>query len=200
MESSFGTHAENSASSKPPSSTSYRGGASRRDADVDRAMRERRVYVVATTRQETQHALEWAEMLASSRQSTLTVVVPVPAQLQVSSGRAHAYSIPVDDPEHPDPGLGVAEVRALVGATTSALTMVATTGFTASHLASVLPTHATVVLCGPMHRFIETREQRVARELAKRQFDVVFLPYRDALAQRDDVGCETDMIRQLRCA
>jgi hypothetical protein len=43
----------------------------------------------------------------------------------------------------------------------------------------VLPRAATVVVAGPLHHFLETPEQRLARKLAAMGYDVIFLPCPD---------------------
>jgi hypothetical protein len=46
-------------------------------------------------------------------------------------------------------------------------------------LARMLPPAASVVLAGPIRHFVETPEQRLARTLTTRGYDVIFLPSRD---------------------
>ena len=72
-------------------------------------------------------------------------------------------------------------------------------GMDAGHVATLVPPGATVVVCGPMHRFLETAEQRVARELAAQPYNVVFLPYAAQSPRLDPVYRETELMRHLVC-
>jgi len=132
------------------------------------------IYVLATTLEETEHALALAQGLTKATHDRFAVIVPLPERITVSSARAHVSGVAVEDAEHPDPALTVADVRALIDRFDPSSQILVTRGVDAANLRPVLPPGATVVICGPMHRFFETPEQRVARQLSNRGFDVVF--------------------------
>jgi hypothetical protein len=104
-------------------------------------------------------------------------IVAPEEHVTVSSGRAHVHGLPMEDLD-PYPRASAAAVRELLGARRPGDIIVAP-GSSARDVAAVLPRGATVVICGAFHRFIETDEQCLARELTKRGFDVVFLPRGD---------------------
>jgi hypothetical protein len=116
-------------------------------------VQDHRVFVIATTADETRHALT------------------------VSSARAGVHDLPVDDLSVPDPELSDGVVRRLADRLDIHPTITVISGWSLQRLLSVLPSGATVVICGSMNHFVETPEQKIARELSRRQFDVVFLPY-----------------------
>jgi hypothetical protein len=160
-------------------------------------VRQHCVFALATSRWETRRAIEVAQRLAAAAGSDLAIVVPLPEQLSVSSARANVYDVAVDDAEHPDPKLSVALVHELTRALPARPQMIVMRGFAARHLASVVPAGATVVICGPMHRLLETPEQRLARQLAKQKFDVVFLPSEVDSCQSRESRQETEEPCQL---
>jgi hypothetical protein len=70
-------------------------------------------------------------------------------------------------------------VRQLVTSGHRVADVVVTEASDARGFAQVLPASAAVVLAGPIHHFVETQEQRLARRLATMGYDVVFLPCPD---------------------
>jgi hypothetical protein len=72
-----------------------------------------RVFVIATTGDETRHALAVGQALAAGAKADLSVVVPVPERVTVSSARAGVHDLPVDDLSRPDPELSHGAVRRL---------------------------------------------------------------------------------------
>jgi hypothetical protein len=70
-------------------------------------------------------------------------------------------------------------VRNLVAGEHRRADVVVTEARDARGFAHVLPPSATVILAGPIHHFVETQEQRLARKLATMGFEVIFLPCPD---------------------
>jgi hypothetical protein len=155
------------------------------------------VYVIATTLDAMRQTLEFGQRLAAAEHADLAVIVPLPERVTVSSARAHVRDVPVEDADHPDPELTVPAVRALAGRFALNPEIRATTGLDAPKMASILPPGATIVVCGRAHRFLETPEQRVARYLSQRQFDVVFLPKTSRVDGERGLFCETELMRRL---
>jgi hypothetical protein len=140
---------------------------------------QRGVFVIATTVRATQHALDVARTLAHGQGQDVTVLVSSPEHATITSARAHVYHLPVEFPEPPDRATEDA-VRHLVADEDRNAVVRVTDARDARSFAKALPPSATVVLAGPIHRFVETREQRLARELNAFGYDVVFLPCRPA--------------------
>jgi hypothetical protein len=67
-------------------------------------------------------------------------------------------------------------VRDLIACRYSGVAMTVTGANAMRDVVAALPSAASVVLAGPIHRFIESDEQRLARTLANLGFDVTFLP------------------------
>jgi hypothetical protein len=134
------------------------------------------VYVVATTEPETRHAVDVARILAHGAHRDLTVIVSPPQRLTVSSARAHVHEMPVEDLD-PRPPMTPEEVRGLLRSARVAATVLEASWRTAAELASFIPAGSTIVLCGPCGRFWPSLAQRLARQLSRLQFRVVFLPY-----------------------
>lgn len=160
-------------------------------------MQDDRVFVVATTADETRHALDMAQMLAAGAHVDLSLIVPVPNRVTVSSARAGVHDEPVDDAAHPDPRLSESVVRALADHMDLHPRVTVVPGWSVDRLIAVMPPGATVVICGGLNRLLETPEQRIARELSRRNFDVVFLPYVAPEDDRQRIFHESDMIRHL---
>jgi hypothetical protein len=136
------------------------------------------VYVVATRIYATSHALDVAGALAREQGKSVTVLVSAPQRFTISSVRAGVYNLPVHFPEVP--GRATAEaVRNLVAGEHRLADVVVTEARDARGFAHVLPPSATVILAGPIHHFVETQEQRLARKLSTMGFDVIFLPCPD---------------------
>ena len=162
-------------------------------------MEDDRVFVIATTVDGTRHALEVAQTLAVGAHADLSVVVPLPERVTVSSARAGVHELPVDDLAHPDGELSDCVVRALVERMDLHPKITVMNGWSLQRLLGVLPSGATVVICGSMNHFIETPEQKIARELSRRQFDVVFLPYLPPPNDGIRASMETEIMRRLIC-
>jgi hypothetical protein len=136
------------------------------------------VYVVATRVHATSHALDVAGSLAREQGKTVTVLVSAPQHLTITSARAGVYNLPVQLPEVP--GRATAEaVRNLVASEHRLADVVITEARDARGFAQVLPPSAAVVVAGPIHHFVETHEQRLARKLATMGYNVIFLPCPD---------------------
>jgi hypothetical protein len=136
------------------------------------------VYVVATRIHATSHALDVAGVLAREQGKSVTVLVSAPRRFTITSARAGVYNLPVQFPEVP--GMATAEgVRNLVAGEHRRADVVVTEARDARGFAHVLPPSATVILAGPIHHFVETQEQRLARKLATLGFEVIFLPCPD---------------------
>ncbi len=134
------------------------------------------VYVVATTLAATAHALDVARALASEARKPVTVLVSRPRRLMLNSSIAHAYNLQVEDVEARDRAT-IDEIRGLVlSEANPAISVVETDAHRAAEFAHVLPRGATVVLAGPIHHFLETHEQVLARKLTKLGYETVFLP------------------------
>lgn len=136
------------------------------------------VYVVATRVHATSHALDVAGALAREHGQTVTVLVSAPQRFTITSARAGVYNLPVQFPEVP--GRATADaVRNLVGSEHRLADVVVTEARDARGFAQVLPPSAAIVLAGPIHHFVETQEQRLARKLSTMGYDVIFLPCPD---------------------
>lgn len=111
------------------------------------------------------------------------------------------HALDVADLEVLDPDLTVSSVRSLFAPLSLEPDVIVIPALSSSHIAPIIGAGSTVIICGPMHRFLETRQQRVARELAKRRQDVVFLPYPDPFRPADGTQweTETEMMRRLVC-
>jgi hypothetical protein len=140
--------------------------------------RQGAVYVVATTIHATSHALDVAGALAREQGRRVTVLVSAPPRVTITSARAGVYDLPVPLPEVPGKAT-VDAVRQLVTSGHRVADVVVTEARDARGFAQVLPVSAAVVLAGPIHHFVETQEQRLARKLATMGYDVVFLPCPD---------------------
>jgi hypothetical protein len=162
-------------------------------------VQEHCLFVIATTVDETRHALEVGQTLTSGGHANLSVVVPIPERLVLSSARAGVRDIPVDDLSHPDAELSECVVRALAERMELHPKITVLNGWSLEQLLGVLPSGATVVICGPMNHFVESPEQRIARELSRRKFDVVFLPYMPPPNDGVWTFQETEMMRHLIC-
>jgi hypothetical protein len=160
-------------------------------------MRTRDVYALATTLEETRHALQLARALAADAGARRSVIVASPERVTVSSPRAHAHDLPIEDADMSVLRVNVSTIRALAETLGLDPQIIAAREASAPGLASVLPSGATVVICGPMHRFLETPEQRVVRELSKANFDVVFLPHPHASGLPPRFSEQTEMMRHL---
>jgi hypothetical protein len=136
------------------------------------------IYVVATTVRATSHALEVATTLARERNQGVTVLVSAPERITITSARAHVYNLPVELPaaaRHATPEA----IRHLVASDHREANVRVTDARDARGFAKVLPPDSRVVLAGPIHHFLETQEQRLARKLSTLGFDVIFLPSTD---------------------
>jgi RES domain-containing protein len=158
-----------------------------------------RIFVVATTLAETRHALEMAQSLAHHSDSALSVVVPLVTHATIGSARANVHDLDVADLDTLDPELSVSSVRALFTTWSLEPEIIVVPTLGVPPIASVVPADSTVIVCGPMHRFFETRQQRIVRELAKRLQDVVFLPFPDTPRAGENPQPETDVMRHLVC-
>jgi hypothetical protein len=139
---------------------------------------QRTIYVVATTVRATLHALDVASALAKERGKDITVLVSTPERVTISSARAHVYNLPVELP----PALRAATpeaIRNLVASEHREAEVRVTDARDARGFAGILPPSASVVLAGPIHHFVETQEQRLARRLTTLGYEVVFLPCAD---------------------
>jgi hypothetical protein len=136
------------------------------------------VYVIATTIRATSHALDVAGALAREQGKRVTVLVSAPPRVTITSARAGVYDLPVPLPEVPGKAT-VDAVRNLVISDHRLADVMVTEARDARGFAQVLPASAAVVLAGPIHHFVETQEQRLARRLATMGYDVVFLPCPD---------------------
>jgi hypothetical protein len=134
------------------------------------------VYVAATTVDETRQAIATACLLARERHRTLTVVVSRQEPVIVSCSRAHVYDLPASDligwPDCTEEA-----ARTLLAAVDEPADVLIVGDLTASELTKMLPSHATVVICGPLRWVLGSPEQRLARQLANHDFNVIFLPY-----------------------
>jgi hypothetical protein len=136
------------------------------------------IYVVATTVRATAHALEVATTLAKERNRSVTVLVSAPERITVTSGRANVYNLPVELPLAAGQATPDA-IRRLVASDDIDADVQVTEARDAPGLARMLPPAASVVLADPIRHFVETPEQRLARTLTTRGYDVIFLPSRD---------------------
>jgi len=167
---------------------------------MSEAVQANRIFAIATTADETLHALEVGQALARGGHADLSVILPVPERLTVSSGRAGVRDLPTADLAHPDAGLCDSVVRALAERLDLHPKITVLNGWSLERLLGVLPAGATVVICGSMNHFVETPEQRIARELSRRKFDVVFLPYvPPPPPAADRTVHETEIMRHLIC-
>lgn len=152
---------------------------------------EHRIFVVATTLAETRHALDVAQPLATRAGSRLAVVVPVVNHATVSSARANVHDLDVAALDALDPQMSASRLRTLFSTLLLEPEVIVVSALTAARIAAIVPAGSTVIVCGPLHRFFETRQQRIARDLARRLQDVVFLPHPDAaLAVEHPPGTE----------
>jgi hypothetical protein len=134
------------------------------------------VYVVATTVDETRQAIATACMLARDRHCKLTVVASRREPVIASCPRAHVYDLPAYDVVS-WPDCTEEAARTLLAAVNEPADVLVVGEFTALKLTTVLPSHATVIICGPVGWVLGSPEQRLARKLANRDFDVMFLPF-----------------------
>lgn len=133
------------------------------------------VYVVATRICATSHALDVAGALAREQGKSVTVLVSAPQRFTITSARAGVYNLPIEFPEVPGRATPEA-VHNLVASEHRLADVVVTEARDARGFAQVLPPSVAVVLAGPIHHFVETQEQRLARKLATMGFEVIFLP------------------------
>jgi hypothetical protein len=136
------------------------------------------IYVVATTVRATSHALAVATTLARERNQGVTVLVSAPEHITITSARAHVYNLPVELPAAAGQATPEA-IRHLVDSDHREADVRVTEARDAGGFAKVLPPDASVVLAGPIHHFVETREQRLARKLTTLGYDVIVLPCPD---------------------
>jgi hypothetical protein len=115
------------------------------------------VYVVATRADPTRHALVVAQSLARTRDTSVVIVVPPPERVARNS------------PE-------TIQTRALVAADAPDARVLLGPHGGLRRVSRLLPLGSTIVLSGPIRHFLETDEQHLARELATRGHEVVFLP------------------------
>ena len=164
-------------------------------------MDRHRIFVLATTLDETRHALEVAQSLAETSRSELAVIVPLADHATVSSARANVEGLDVADLDVFDPDLTASSVRSLFAMLSLEPEVIVSPALSSSRIAQIVPAGSTVIICGPMHRFFETRQQRIVRELAKRGQDVVFLPFPDPRPPVDSTQweTETEIMRRLVC-
>ncbi len=137
------------------------------------------VYVVATTLAATARALKVARALASEYGREITMLVSPHKRITISSARAHVYDLPIEDPDGPRNATPEA-VRDLVASERGEAHVLVKDTRGARDFAQLLPLGASVVLAGPIHQFVETREQRLARKLTNLGYDVTFLPCAEA--------------------
>jgi hypothetical protein len=116
------------------------------------------VYVVATRADPTRHALTVAQALAKTRGTSVVIVVPPPEQMP----RCAVEAVPT--------------TRALVAADAPDAHVLFGPYGGLDRVSQLLPIGATIVLSGPIRHFLETDEQHLARKLATRGHEVVFLP------------------------
>jgi hypothetical protein len=119
------------------------------------------VYVVATGTDPTRHALGVAQALAKTRGTSVVLVVPPPEQRPHSA----AEMIPT--------------TRAFVAADAPDAHVLLGPYGGLGRVSQLLPLGSTIVLSGPIRHFLETDEQHLARKLATRGHEVVFLPSHD---------------------
>jgi hypothetical protein len=139
---------------------------------------QRTIYVIATTLRATSHALDVASALAHEHGKNVAVLVSSPERITITSARAHVYNLPVELPAAP----GTATLEAVRNLVTTAHRDTAvrvTAARDARGFARILPQSASVVLAGPIHHFVETPPQCLARKLTALGYDVVFLPCAD---------------------
>jgi hypothetical protein len=136
------------------------------------------VFVLATTIESTRRAFEVARALGHDRHAAIRIVTAPREKITVSSARAHVHDIEVDwDPE---PSVSDEFLRALIETDGTGARLIVGPSMEPSDIAAVLPSHATVVLGGPVRRFFESSEQRLARTLTHAGCDVVFVPCGEA--------------------
>jgi hypothetical protein len=136
------------------------------------------IYIVATTVRATSHALKVATTLARERKKGVTVLVSAPERITITSARAHVYNLPVELPVAAGQATPDA-IRHLVASDHRGADVRVTEARHAHGFAKILPPAASVVLAGPIHHFVETQEQRLARKLTTLGYDVIFLPCPD---------------------
>ncbi len=115
------------------------------------------VYVVATKRDPTRHALVVARSLAKTRDTSVVIVVPPPAPIPCTSPDTIQTCAFV--------AADAADARVLLGPRGGLRSV-----------SRFLPRGSTIVLSGPIRHFLETNEQRLTRALVTRGHEVVFLP------------------------
>jgi hypothetical protein len=135
------------------------------------------VFVLATATEPTRHALLVARALSHDRHAGLDIIVAPKEALTVSSGRAHVEALAVDDFD-PRPFASPDVVRALAATDAPDARVIVGPSMKSKDLSALLPSHATVVLSGPIRHFLESPEQRLGRKLTKGGYDVVFIPCR----------------------
>jgi hypothetical protein len=155
-----------------PYSTSLTPAAS---TTPDQTERAEPIWLIATTRAATAHALAIAAPLAHEQHRSVTVLASQPRHVTVSSVRANVHDLPMELPLDPET-VTADQLPALLAEAKCAARIEPTEAYAARELAGILPAGATVVLAGPIHHFVEAREQRLARRLANMGFEVVFLP------------------------
>ncbi|MGE4056945.1 MAG: hypothetical protein AB7F99_19320, partial [Vicinamibacterales bacterium] len=95
-----------------------------------------------------------------------------------TSARAHVYNLPLELPAtagQATPGA----IRHPVARDLREADVQVNEAGDARGFTKVLPPDASVVLAGPIHHFVETQEQRLARKLTTLGYDVIFLPCPD---------------------
>ena len=133
------------------------------------------VFVLATSAESTRPALAIARALAGTRRAPLNIITSLPEKLTVSSDRAHVRDLAIDDwnsDSVPSPEF----LRALAATDAPGANVIVGRSIEPRDIAALLPPHATVVLCGPVRHFLESREQQLARRLSEAGYDVVFIP------------------------
>jgi hypothetical protein len=104
--------------------------------------------------------------------------VSAPERITITSARAHVYNLPLELPAAAGQATPEA-IRHLVARDHREADVRVTEARDARGFAKVLPPDASVVLAGPIHHFVETQEQRLARKLTTLGYDVIFLPCPD---------------------
>jgi hypothetical protein len=137
------------------------------------------VYVIATRRRDTIHALTVAQALAHEQHRRVSLLVSPPQRITISSARANVRNLVVEVPVPADlvtPDTAKALLTPFGGEVDLQIADV----HEAPQFAVVIPTGATVVIAGAVHHFRESHEQRLARKLTDRGYQVVFLPGLDS--------------------
>jgi hypothetical protein len=136
------------------------------------------IYIVATTVGATSRALDVATTLARARNQGVTVLVSAPERITITSARAHVYNLPVELPIAAGQATPDA-IQDLVASEYLGADVRVTEARDARGFARILPPAASVVLAGPIHHFVETAVQRLARKLTTLGYNVIFLPCLD---------------------